>query len=456
MAAQSLVYSAAQSDYIRAARAGMEAAQFALDAARNDVAEDVATTYVTLDSALERRAVQGEAFSFAGRLVRIAQERFDAGVDQHLELTKAKRTEAQIHLQELLVEDEIATQTEHLARLTGMPARALRTVHGSIPVMQLPVPPGLLEISDAAHLTGTSAAFSAARAKQFTAHGETRYLLRPQVAFAANYARISTAFTNYEQYYPRFGANNNSFNSLSLGVQLTVPILDMVHRARARETAADAAHSLYEARVQQVLFLEGRSKLRRSAAELVARRDLASLEHDFAQDQLDTVTIRLQSAAAAVGGEQSNPKDEANARLGERQRTLDMLNASLQLAQTEVLLMRQDGSLANWLAASLLTADAPAGLTSSQGSAASVTTVPAGPATASPAISPALPPTVGAEPAAPAPGSASPASTPASAPTTGTPPATLPSSPVTTPTPYSPSPNPNPGAAQPMAGPPGS
>lgn len=442
MAAQSLVYSASQADYIHAARAGIESAQLALDAARSDLAEDVALTYVTLDNALERRSVQAEALAFAGRLVHVTQERFDAGVDQHLELTKARHTEAQIHLQQLLVDDEIATQTEHLARLTGLPAPGLATLHDTIPVMQPPTPAPFLEVSDPAHLTGTSAAFSAARAKQLTARGDTRYLLRPQVAFAANYARISTAFTNYEQYYPRFGANNNSFNSLSIGVQLTLPILDMVHRAKAREAAADAAHSLYEARLQQVLFLEGRSKLHRSAAALAARHDLARLEHDLAQDQLDIVTARLQAGAGVLGGEQSNPKDDANARLGERQRALDMLNATLQLAQTEVMLMRQDGSLANWLAASLPVPaspaqNAPANILSNPSQPAGVVNSPssapglpsAAPGLPSSAPSPALPPTMGAEP-----GSAVPTtSAPASAPTTGTPPASLPSSPVTTP-----------------------
>ena len=432
IAAQSLVYNAAQGNYIRAAHASIEAAQLSLDAARTDVAEDVVNTYVTLDNALARQSVQAEALSFSSQLVRITEDRFSAGVDPHLELTKSRRTEAQIRLQQLLVEDEIATQTEHLAQLTGLSARGLHTEPGSVPAFQSLGPAAAADaLSPADHL-GTSAAFSAARAKQLTAHGETRYLLRPQIAFSANYARMETAFTNYEQYYPRFGANNNSFNSLSVGVQITLPILDMVHRAKAREDAAEAAHSLYEAKVQQTLFLEGRSKLRRNALELAARRDLASLEHDLARDQLEGVTIRLQATAANLGGEPLTPKDEANARLGERQRTVDMLSASLQLAQAQVMLMRQDGSLSSWLATSLPLEATPS------------TRIEAGAASSSPtAAKPALPATVGAEPAAGAPGNATPGGTlgnsspgtaPSPAPTTGTPPASMPSSPVTSPT----------------------
>lgn len=431
MAAQSLVYNASQTDYVRAAHAGVESAQVILDGVRSDVAEDVATTYITLDSALERLRVERDALDFASQLVRITQERFDAGLDSHLELTKARRTEVQLRLGRLLVEDEVTNQTNHLASLTGLPAGGLRTDHAAIPPLQAPLSTDLTEVSGATPLTGTSAAFSIARAKQLTAQGDRRYLLRPQVAFSANYARISTAFTNYEQYYPRFGANNNSFNSLSVGVQLTLPLLDMVHRAKARESAADAAHSLYEARVQQVLFLEGRTKLRRSTAELYARRDLAGVEHDLAQDQLDAVTLRLQAAAATLGGEQLSPKDEANARLGERQRALDMLSANLQLMHSEVMLMRQDGSLTNWLATSLPS------VINGPGSSSPNPTQPAGVVSPPvPATAPALPPTLGAEPATASPGVASPA--PAPAPTTGTAPASLPSSPVIRPAPASP------------------
>ena len=55
VAAQSLVYSFSQPDYIRAAHAGVHSAQLALDVARTDIAEDVTTTYLSLGNAEERR-----------------------------------------------------------------------------------------------------------------------------------------------------------------------------------------------------------------------------------------------------------------------------------------------------------------------------------------------------------------------------------------------------------------
>ncbi len=414
ISAQSLVYNSSQLDYIRAAKAGVESAQLALDATQSDAVEDATDTYIALDNALRRRQVETEALGFARQLVTVVEQRFNAGVDPRIELTRARHTEAQIHLQQLLVEDEIAEHAGHLARLTGLGAQGLTTDHGSIPVLQLPPPLKAAASSDPSHMIGISAAFAAARAKEYTAHGEQHYLLRPQVAFSANYSRISTAFTTYTQYYPYFAHAGNSFNSLNLGVEVTVPILDMVHRAKYREAMADAARSLADAQSQQMIFVDGRDKLRRSAAELVARGELASLDRELAQDQLDAVLVRLQANAGAMQGEQLTPKDEQNARLQERLRTLDMLNADLQLQQAEVMLMRQEGSLTSWLAATIPSAAAPAG--------------------ASPGLAPSLPATVGTPPSG-----ATPAGTNVpSVPTTGTVPSTQPSGPVTNPAPTNP------------------
>ena len=411
--AQSLVFNSSQLDYIRAARAGLESARLALDATRSDVVEDVTAAYVALDNAARRQKAANEALGFAGHLVDVTADRFNAGVDPHIELTKSRHTEAQIRLQQLTIEDEIAIQADHLARLTGLSARGMTTEPESIPRLELPSAAAPPEPTSPQQTIGLSAAFAAARAKDYTAHGQKHFLLRPQIAFNANYSRISTAFTSYTQYYPFFAHDGNSFNSLSLGVEVTVPILDMVHRAKYHEALADAARSLYEAQMQQMQFLEGRVKLQHNAQELAARSRLAELDRELAQDQLDAVLVRLQANAGAVQGEQMTPKDEQNARLQERLRTIDMLSAELQLQQVEVSLLRQEGSLSNWLAATI----------------PSATTAPAA---ASPSVP--LPPTVGASPGT----TAAPGTTSPVAPTVGSPPASLPSAPVTHPAPGNP------------------
>ena len=421
--AQSLVFSFSQRDYIRAGRSGVRSAELALDVARTDVSEDAINTYLALDNAQRRQRAQVEAFAIANRLVEIVGDRFAAGVDNHTELIRTKRTAMQIHLQELQAEDEIAANQEHLAALTGLPAKGWQTVPESIPELHLPADPTSANLSDPNIATGTSAAFASAQARQYTARGDERALRHPQVNFSAQYSRLSDAFNTYDIYYPGFfGPPNgpqNSANSLSAGIQITLPLVDMVRRSRARQASDDAQRAFLDAQIQQANFLESRVKLRHSAAELALRATIAGLDHDLAQDDLEAVRLRLQAASGALAGPPSTPKDEQSALLAERQRSVDMLAAELQLRQTEVTLMRQEGSLSKYLAATL------------PGSSGGPSPLPS----ATPNTRPALPATVGAEPGGTAPDSSgTPAgSAPAPVPTTGTLPSSLPSSPVTTP-----------------------
>lgn len=442
ISAQSLVYSFSQRDFIHAAQQGVTSARLALQVARSDVAEDATSTYVTLDNALQRQAVERQALDIANRLVTIVGDRYNAGVDPHIDLTQARRTAAQIRLQELEIEDEINSQCTHLAALTGLPASGWKTVPASIPALHPPTPADTTDAppsSDPNRFQGISAAFATARARQYTAAGDKRYVLRPQISFSAQFSHLSDAFSSYDFYYPGFhnqitctpvcseNGKLNSFNSLSFGVQISLPLLDMVHHARAEEAAADAARALADAEQQQNTFLEGRQKLRRSAVELAARADLAALDHDLAQDQLDALMVRLRAAAGATPGTQANPKDEENARLAERQRTLDFLNTELQLKSAEITLLRQEGQLTNWLAATIPGATAA-------------------PASAIPPFTPVLPPTVGSVPGAANP----PGAAPAPLPTSGTIPPSLPSAPVSNPSPTPPG-APEPSAPTPQA-----
>ena len=348
--ADSLVFSFSQKDYIRSAEQAMHAAEHALRNQQIEVVEDTTNTYVALDNAIERRKVLREESSFADRLVTVTGERVIAGVDARVEVPRARRTANQIRLMALQVEDEIASNTSRLAQLTALPAAGLGTEAGSIPEFKSPVAGGEAAPADG---EGVAAAFATARSKQFAAFGDARYLLRPQVALGAGYSRVDTGLSSYASYYPRYAGtaeNPNSQNSLNFGLQITVPLLDMAHRSKARQSAAEATRSMAEAQFLQGEFRQGRAKLQNAAAELSLRAELARDEQEIAQDQLEALQVQLQAEAGATQGPQTNPKDLLNAQLQERQRYLDLLTVQLQLRQTQVNILRQSDGLSGWVA----------------------------------------------------------------------------------------------------------
>jgi len=83
---QSLVFSYSQRQYLKAARAGLEAANLALKDAREQVALDASTAYIELDTVNRELAAAQQQESFASELVRIGQQRAEAGVDSDLDL----------------------------------------------------------------------------------------------------------------------------------------------------------------------------------------------------------------------------------------------------------------------------------------------------------------------------------------------------------------------------------
>ena len=349
ISAQSLVFSFSQRDYIRSTQASVDAAEHALHEQQIEVVEDTANTYLALDSAIARKDVLNDQNTIAARLVTITSDRISAGVDAGVELPRARRTSTQIRLNSLHLDDEIAANSQHLSTLTGLPASALRTESASIPKFAAPAPPQTDAVADS---EGIAAAFSSAQAKEFSAFGDRRYLLRPNISFFTNYSRVDTGLSSYASYYPRYQGTDtkpNSQNSLAFGLQISVPLLDYAHRSKARASAADAARSLADAEQQRGLFREGRAKLQHVALELQLRADLAHDDQEIAQDQLETINLQLQSPSSKPQGPQLTPKDQLSAQLQERERTYDLLNAQLQLRQTQINLLRQSDGLSVWV-----------------------------------------------------------------------------------------------------------
>jgi outer membrane protein TolC len=345
LSSQSLVFNFSQHDNIRAAASGLASAKLALKDVREGVEEDVVVTYLNLDSDGRTLAVLVQESSDAARLVTIVQDRLNAGQDDRMSLLRARRTATQIELNELNLQDEIAILSDHLSRLIGLPDDQLKAISNSIPA--LPSVQVAANNENEADSAGVRAAVASARSKQELAFGVNRYRLRPQMSFGINYSRIDTGQNDYTTYYPSFAGKSQ--NAVSVYVELIIPIYDRRHQDEANEAKAEASRAYFESETQRDQFLEGRKKLRRSAAELEKRSSLAEIDQDIAQEQLKSVLAQLSADSGSSSGQQMTPEDEQNARLTEGLRSADLLSAQFQLSQAKVNLLRQTGQLDEWL-----------------------------------------------------------------------------------------------------------
>jgi len=342
LSAQSLLFDQSQRNYIHAARAGLEAANHNLNDVRLQVMEDTATTYISLDADSERINAAQEESGFAGELTKIVQQRLDAGQDTQVELTRSKLTAANLRLRQIQLEDDASNQRDHLARVTGLPAEGLTTVHSSIPTISSSfVVPQTKELILPESI---QSAYSAAQSKLQSAFGDSRKLYRPQIGMGIQYSRLAS-FNNYADYY-RPGSFTN-YNNLQVGLQFNLPILDTTKRAKARESMAEAQRSLHEADQAKSQFFEGRHRASNSLRVLQARAEVASLERELAENQVDVIRVQLRDGSPS--GQPVTPKEERNARIQERARYLDYLDADLQVRQTQINVLKLNGDLENWL-----------------------------------------------------------------------------------------------------------
>ncbi len=354
-ASQSLVFSYSQKDYIRAAEDGLRASGLALKDAREQVAQDAISTYFQLDHAQQAARRHGSRKkSYAARLETIVKTRLDAGQDTPMEYTKARRTTVQIHLQMLQLDDSIATYEEHLGRITGLAGIRIATVPSSIPCRRPPRPPPQLPES-----------FPTPPPSRPPSPPPSRSSSRPSATPATPGGRRSASAPSTPASAPSTTSTSSTTRRSAISKRTPSasacrsPFPCSTPATRPRRAKAWPTPSTPSRRPSSPATRSSRAaiKLEHSTAELAAREELASLDRDMAQEQLDVILVQLK--ATPSNSTPITPKDEANARIQERQRFIDLLDATFQLRDAQLSLLRQTGQLEAWLQSAAAADGAP-------------------------------------------------------------------------------------------------
>jgi outer membrane protein TolC len=340
--ANSLLLSFSQPAMIRSARASLAAAQASLRDTREKVVADAALIYIELDTDKRELEALDQQHSFGERLVEIERERNATGLSSAMDVTQAELTNAQLELRRLHIQDHTSLLQLRLANLTGLTENSIAPESSSIPTAPVAPTADTMNATLSTHSAGIASSEADAKSKQYIAAADKGKVWRPELAFGIQYSRYAK-FNNYAEYYLRFQHNN-----FDVGINVVLPIFDAQARDRARGSAADAVHAREQANLFRLQLSEQTRELSGSLGELRAQQKIARLQSDYAQENLDAVMTQLQSGSGNPNAAPLTPRDEEKARIEERRRYVDKLDADFQLIQAQIQLQRSLSMVEEW------------------------------------------------------------------------------------------------------------
>lgn len=335
---QAMVWSLPQKQYIGAASAGLKAANLSLKEAKETSALEAASAYIELETVNRDWSAALEEEAFAARLVKIEEERSEAGVDPLSELLQAQLTAAQLKLKRIHLETRKTTLTKQIALMTGLPVATLTPDAATIP--EVPHISGDLEARKTA---GVHAAWLAAVAKRKSAVGDTMSVFMPQLVFNMEYLRSTKLWNNANDYY----SSKLPIQNFASGVSISIPFFDWSRRDKARESKADALKAKAEAEQAQRQTELQVASISASLRELDTVAEIAALKQQIAQEQIKTVQTQLENAVGTQ--QQITPKAEQLARIDEREKFQESLDAALELSKARLQLLHALGHMEDWL-----------------------------------------------------------------------------------------------------------
>ncbi|MGB7168919.1 MAG: TolC family protein, partial [Acidobacteriaceae bacterium] len=255
---------------------------------------------------------------------------------------------AQLKLARLHLETRAATLSRQLASLTGLPVGTIAPDHASIPEI-----PAVTGDRTAMPTPGVEAAQAAALSRERIARGDKEHLwLLPEVGFGLQYNRNTTLLNSIGNY---FVDTNKTLpaNNFSSGFSIRIPIVDFGLHAKLRQSAAEALRARVEAEQAQQQNDLQIAELSANLRELDAQAEVANLKQQIADESLKAIEAQLESGNGASSGPnaqpQPSPTADEQARIDEQQKSLDALDAGLDLSKARLNLLRVLGHMQDWL-----------------------------------------------------------------------------------------------------------
>jgi outer membrane protein TolC len=332
--AQSALINPALKDFIRAAQSDVTVSVLHTKDQRNQVIQETVLSYAELAKWERRLSGLRETMAAAEQTEIAVGQRVKEGIDSEMDGSKARLSVARLRLRVAEAVGAADVLRERLSRLTGLPTASVEIEPDSVPALPAPRPEenSLAKATDAN--PAVQAAVEHARAQYLRAAAEHRSLW-PSVDFAAQYANLAD-YNNYEAYYKHFQPNN-----ATVGIAIHLPFLNLAQHERAEEAESEARKATKQAEAARNQVSEETLRLQRSVTQMQAAHDVAELEYEIAQKNIEATRTRMDSGTANL-----HDLDDAQAQASERLITLQ--DVSFELERSQVELMRATGDLEAW------------------------------------------------------------------------------------------------------------
>jgi outer membrane protein TolC len=332
--AQSALINLALKDFIRAAQSDVMVSNLHIKDQRNQIIQDTVLSYAELAKWEQRLSRLHEVQVAEEQMAAAVAQRVKEGIDSEVDSTKARLSVARVRLRLAEAGGAADVLRQHLSGLTGLPVASIEIDPDSVPALPaMKVSEDLVGKSTDAN-PAVEAAVEHARAQYLRVKGEHKSLW-PSVDFAAQYANLAD-YNNYEAYYKHFQPNN-----ATVGVSIHFPFLNLAQHARVQEAESEALKARKEAEAAHNQVSEETLRLQRSVTQMQAARDVAELEYEIAQKNIEAVKTRMDSATA-------NLHDLDNAQAQASERLITLQDVSFELERSQVALLRATGDLENW------------------------------------------------------------------------------------------------------------
>ncbi len=332
---QSTIFNPSTRDFVRAAKTDWSAATMQTKDQRNQIIQDTVLSYAELNKWEGALSHLREEHAASLQTEQLVNERIKEGVDSPQMQNKAHLTTARLRLRIAEAQGAIDIIRSRLAHFTGLPAASIETAPESMAtfpeVKQEDDLPGQAMRSSPA----VQAAEIRATAETLRARGEHRAML-PSADFAAQYGLLAR-YNNYDEFFKTFQRHN-----ATIGVVLRFPFLNYSQRARADAADAAALKAKKDAEGTRNQVSEETLRLQRSVEQMAAAHEVADLEYQVAQSNLESVRVRVDAGSAAW-------HDMQDAREAVNERYNSLQDADFELKRARITLLRATGDLESWV-----------------------------------------------------------------------------------------------------------